>query len=300
MTPTLAMPATRSRRTQRTARPSRTATRVISLVIAVAWWSVTRIHEAVSRLSGGTPRTTPLVVLTYHAVTQNDCGRFERQMLSLKRHATPVLPDAAPVAADRPVAAVTFDDALQCVFDHALPVLERHGIPATVFVPTGYLCGPAAWMPVGNGADNGAGRVAARAALAALDPGRVKLGSHSVTHRRLPLLEATAIREELAVSRQTLEEITGAPVTMFALPYGACSAAVLAAAREAGYEQVFANVPVSVGPELQPRLVGRIDVSPRDWPLEFRLKAAGAYQWLTLAIPAKRALLRWLGRAHTS
>jgi peptidoglycan/xylan/chitin deacetylase (PgdA/CDA1 family) len=259
-----------------------------------------RVREAVSRLSGGMPRTTPLVVLTYHAVTQDDCDRFERQMLSLKRHATPVLPDAAPVIAGRPVVAVTFDDALQCVFDHALPVLERHGIPATVFVPTGYLSGPAAWMPVADGAKDCAGRVAARATLAALDPGRVRLGSHSVTHRRLPPLETAAIREELAVSRQTLEEITGGRVTMFALPYGACSAAVLAAAREIGYERVFANVPVPADPGRQPRLVGRIDVSPRDWPLEFRLKATGAYQWLTLAIPAKRALLRWFGMARTS
>ena len=34
--------------------------------------------------------------------------------------------------------AITFDDGHGSVLEHALPVLEEHGIPATLFINTGY------------------------------------------------------------------------------------------------------------------------------------------------------------------
>src|SRR5258708_28479705 len=40
------------------------------------------------------------------------------------------------VARGKPLAAVTFDDGYQGVYDHALPMLKRKGIPAAVFVVT--------------------------------------------------------------------------------------------------------------------------------------------------------------------
>src|SRR5678815_724159 len=46
---------------------------------------------------------------------------------------------------DEPVAAVTFDDGYRDVYELALPVLEREGIPAAMFVVTG-LVGRAAWQ----------------------------------------------------------------------------------------------------------------------------------------------------------
>lgn len=46
---------------------------------------------------------------------------------------------------EEPVAAVTFDDGYQDVFDYALPILRRKGIPAAAFVVTD-LVGRAAWQ----------------------------------------------------------------------------------------------------------------------------------------------------------
>jgi peptidoglycan/xylan/chitin deacetylase (PgdA/CDA1 family) len=46
---------------------------------------------------------------------------------------------------DEPVAAVTFDDGYQDVFDNAVPILKRKGIPAAVFVVTD-LVGRTAWQ----------------------------------------------------------------------------------------------------------------------------------------------------------
>ena len=68
-------------------------------------------------------------------------------------------------------------------------------------------------------------------------------------------------------------------------------------AGEAGYRRVFLSDPLWCAWEPEMIAIGRIDVTPRDWPLQYRLKVCGAYQWLPLAIAAKRRVLRLMGRA---
>jgi peptidoglycan/xylan/chitin deacetylase (PgdA/CDA1 family) len=47
---------------------------------------------------------------------------------------------------ERPVAAITFDDGYQDVYELALPVLERKGIPAAMFVVTDLVSQPSSWQ----------------------------------------------------------------------------------------------------------------------------------------------------------
>jgi peptidoglycan/xylan/chitin deacetylase (PgdA/CDA1 family) len=97
-------------------------------------------------------------ILLYHGVTTspsqgvaNFSGKhiaadaFECQMRWLADHANPMtLRMMAKKLADgqelpeRSVA-VTFDDAFKNVHDVALPILKRHGIPATFFISTGFV-----------------------------------------------------------------------------------------------------------------------------------------------------------------
>ncbi len=48
----------------------------------------------------------------------------------------------------------------------------------------------------------------------------MEIGAHTVTHPILARLDSSAAEEEIARSKQGLEEITGAPVTSFAYPNG--------------------------------------------------------------------------------
>lgn len=260
--------------------------RALMLTISLAY-AVWRSIAAGFGLAG---RAAP-VVLTYHAVSDADLARFERQMVSLKKRGTPVFADADPTPAHERRIAVTFDDAFQHVFDRVLPILCRHEIPATIFVPTGYIGGQPGWIHPSARRTKDA--VASADALASADRRLVKLGSHSVTHPRLAGIDATALRRELESSKKTLEQIAGIGVGMIALPYGSCAPHVVTAAARAGYQRVFANVPVGNTYSI---LTGRTDVSPRDWSLEFRLKASGAYEWMAFAVPAKRQVLQLLGR----
>ena len=113
---------------------------------------------AAERVSRRFESTTSLAVLTYHRVAPPDerpdlhpglvsatPEAFEVQMAGLRRaKARPVSladvlthrRDATPLP-ERAVM-VTFDDGYVDFAEHAWPVLRRHGIPVTLFVPTEY------------------------------------------------------------------------------------------------------------------------------------------------------------------
>ena len=259
---------------------SRTGKRAFMVGISLAYRALRR-------------KTESTVILTYHSVREDELVLFEQQMVWLEKHARGVFTeDATNGSDDRRRVAVTFDDAFQSVFDHVLPILARHDIPATIFVPTGYIGSEPGWvMKPGKPT----GPVASAETLARVDPRLVRIGSHSATHPRLASLEQKQLHWELSTSKSTLEALTGGPVRLLALPYGSYAPAVVAAAGRTGYERVFANVPVNGGEASPAALVGRIDISPRDWPIEYRLKMQGAYEWMALAVPTKQALRRLLG-----
>jgi peptidoglycan/xylan/chitin deacetylase (PgdA/CDA1 family) len=71
----------------------------------------------------------------------------------------------------------------------------------------------------------------------------VEIGSHTVTHSPLPGLSAPEKREELAGSRNTLEQILGKPVGALAYPHGEYDADTLALAGKLGYSTAYGTKP---------------------------------------------------------
>ena len=88
-----------------------------------------------------------LTTLYYHGVSAAQRRGFARHNEMLTRLATVVPADWIGDAAEaRLLVAITFDDALTSVFDNALPELDRHGFPCTIFVPSGKLGRLPDWM----------------------------------------------------------------------------------------------------------------------------------------------------------
>jgi peptidoglycan/xylan/chitin deacetylase (PgdA/CDA1 family) len=112
-----------------------------------------------------------------------------------------------------------------------------------------------------------------------------------MTHAFLPRMEPGKLQEELTGSRVKLEKLLNREVKTFALPYGGYNDAVLKSCREAGYERVFTGLPVFAFAEPREFLTGRAVIGLTDWPIEFRLKAAGAYRWLPWAYALKRRIM---------
>ena len=97
-----------------------------------------------------------LTVLYYHGVPAPDAEQFARQMKLLTRIAETVSAgwtdqsNSQLFSTDKPRAAITFDDALQSVFDNALPTLSRLNLPCTIFVPGGWLGQVPGWQIEGK------------------------------------------------------------------------------------------------------------------------------------------------------
>ncbi len=129
--------------------------------------------------------------------------------------------------------AVTFDDALLGVQEHAVPILHALGVPATVFPVTDVLGVVPPFWP-------GAQRTLSSDELAALaDSGLITLGSHTASHASLPDITPEDRARELATSRATLETVTGGPIDLLAYPSGHHDHDTEAAATAAGYRGAF-------------------------------------------------------------
>jgi len=103
------------------------------------------------------PPPGALAVLTYHRVDEPEArpwlypfllsatpAAFDEQMTALVRRHRPIgLSDVLTAhrgvrPLPRRAVLVTFDDAYRDFMENAWPILARHGVPATLFVPTGY------------------------------------------------------------------------------------------------------------------------------------------------------------------
>jgi peptidoglycan/xylan/chitin deacetylase (PgdA/CDA1 family) len=125
---------------------------------------------------------------------------------------------------------LTFDDGYVDFLDHAVPVLARHGMTATLYVVAGRLGGANEW-------DDGprldlvdADQVRAVAAAGH------EVGSHTLTHSRLPGASLATLAAEVGDSKRVLEDVLQSEVAGFCYPWGDFDAAAVEAARAAGYD----------------------------------------------------------------
>ncbi|MBW8737831.1 MAG: polysaccharide deacetylase family protein [Streptomyces turgidiscabies] len=169
----------------------------------------------------------------------------------------------------RGLAGLTFDDGYADFLTNALPLLERWGCRATLFVLPGRLGGENAWDPLGP-----------RRPLLTADGIRtaagagIEIGSHGLTHVDLTKADDELLRAEVAGSRALLSELSGAPVDGFCYPYGTVDQRAADAVRAAGYGYGCAIDPGRLGGvHALPRVhIGEDDTAVR-LHLKYRLHA---------------------------
>jgi peptidoglycan/xylan/chitin deacetylase (PgdA/CDA1 family) len=195
--------------------------------------------------------------------------------------------------------ALTFDDGYRDNLEAAEPLLARYGVPATIFVVSWYVgAGREFWWDELEALseperfrelhaelqvlphDERMARVAAMrddvdrrttpvqtlreeelAQLAASEV--VEIGSHTVTHAALPVLERKDRLDEMRASRERLEQLTGAPVRGLSYPYGSWDAETAECAEEAGFEYACTSAREVVGGGTTRFAIPRFPV--KDW-----------------------------------
>jgi peptidoglycan/xylan/chitin deacetylase (PgdA/CDA1 family) len=189
------------------------------------------------------------LVLCYHAVSDGwdhalalRPAAFERQVQSLLDRGFQPTGASEAIAGDGRLLHVTFDDAYTSI-SGALDLLERLGVPATIFASTAFadegrpldvpeLAADASALPDEL-------ETMDWAELRALADRGFEIGSHTVSHPHLPRLTEAEIDHELRESRARCEDQLGRPCRFLAYPYGEHDAQVKALAERAGYDAAF-------------------------------------------------------------
>lgn len=158
------------------------------------------------------------VVLTYHRINDGSEDsyisvstlNFRRQMKYLKENFEVVRLDELindikhkDIRRDR--VSITFDDGYRDNYTKAYPVLKELGLPATIFVSTGYI-----------GGDNRLSKDEIRD----MKNGGVDFGSHTVTHPVLTKISIEEAAKEISDSKKDVENLLNEKIDYFAYPLG--------------------------------------------------------------------------------
>lgn len=227
-----------------------------------------------------------ILVLCYHAVSERWPAvlavaptQFERQLdfLVSRGYRGSTFHEAIHAPPAPKTLAVTFDDAYRSVFTRARPLLDRFGLPATVFAPTKLIdtARPMSWPGIDhwlNGPHREELVPMSWDQLRALADSGWEIGSHTRTHPRLTLIGDDAIATELEGSRRDCEAALGRECRSLAYPFGDEDGRVVEAARAAGYSAAGA-LPPSLYPPA-PLRWPRVGVYRVDDDSRFRLKVS--------------------------
>ena len=250
------------------------------------------------------------LILMYHFIDQPRSDkearfcctpqRFARQMRYLKESNHTVISldklleciDSSATLPEKGVV-VTFDDGCVSNYYNALPVLLRYKIPATMFIVTDRIDGSNDWMHPRGFPHR---EILSRSQLMELKDAGISLGSHARTHPRLTQLKDEAIIDEVRMSKQILEDMSGTTVPYFAYPFGLYNQMVKDAVEAAGYRAACSTRSGFNRSDVDRFTLRRIEIYGSDSLWKFRQKLKFGTNDMTLLFPvhyyAKRLVSR--------
>jgi peptidoglycan/xylan/chitin deacetylase (PgdA/CDA1 family) len=240
--------------------------------------------KATAAVADAVRRPPPgVVVLIYHRVgtgtgSEIDLATdtFAEQMAWLAQHRRPVDLDEALDLLERPEApegpppvVVTFDDGTADFVDHALPVLARQRVPATLYLATDFTEQQRTFPPDDT-------PVTWSGLAEALSTGLVTVGSHTHTHALLDRLPADQVADELDRSVELIGERLGVTADHFAYPKAVPgSPAAADAVRQRFRSAALAGTRPNPYGTTDPQRLARSPIQVSDHTTWFRRKAQG-------------------------
>jgi peptidoglycan/xylan/chitin deacetylase (PgdA/CDA1 family) len=173
------------------------------------------------------PAPKGLPILLYHKVSAQDsdaltvsAGDLDRQLAYIKSSGyTPIsfseLKESLDARRALPAKTVivTFDDAYLSTRDLAYPLLAKHGVKATVFLPTAFIGGVAGW-------DGASEPLMSFEMIRELSGELIEFGLHSHRHESYERHSAAQIETDLSQCLRALEDSGCRFTRVFAYAYG--------------------------------------------------------------------------------
>jgi peptidoglycan/xylan/chitin deacetylase (PgdA/CDA1 family) len=186
---------------------------------------------------------------------------------------------------------ITFDDGYRDFYTNAFPVLAQYRFTATMFLPTAH---------VGQSTLTFKGKECLSwNEVRELQKSGISFGSHTVTHPQLHDLDTYSIREEIVISKGTIEQKLGCPAPSFSYPYAfpesddSFKARLRDELQAVGYENGVCTTVGRLSPASDPFFVNRLPVNSEDDPRLFHAKLAGSYDWMSKPQYIVKMAKRW-------
>jgi peptidoglycan/xylan/chitin deacetylase (PgdA/CDA1 family) len=138
----------------------------------------------------------------------------------------------------RPIV-LTFDDGYKNNRKIVMPILERFGFTATIFITTGYVSKIMTWTKTPDIPDL---PMASWDDIRVMSEGGMHIQAHSINHPNLCLLPIEEAVYEMKKSKEEIEEHLGKEVNFFAYPYGEYNEEIKNAAKECGYKGAVTTI----------------------------------------------------------
>ena len=230
-------------------------------------------------------------ILMYHMIREPIPGRkfnslrvapamFERQIRHLAeegwRSLTMSEAFARRESLPEKTVVITFDDGYRDNLTHALPILERYGFRATLYLVTDRH--DRDWSGERKAKNLGAGlaeepKLSDDEVKRLLESGVFEIGGHTRTHANLSRLDDAGKRAEICGGREEIEERFATACRSFAYPFGIYDDRDERIAAECGYTHaVTTETGIADLRRCDPYALPRITVSGRDGFWAFRLK----------------------------
>jgi len=207
-------------------------------------YSFLNLLSAAVRVLFRLPRVS---ILTYHSIGDNRAlftvspTEFAWQLKYLKKHNFQVVSLGELIGKlknqekieDKTVA-LTFDDGYADNFLEAWPLLKKYNFPATIFLSTDF---------IGRSFTNSQGvkiGVLNQDQIKEMaSSGLIELGSHTHTHPRLEDISRADFIQEVNLSKEIIEQLTGQSCRFFAYPRGYFREEFFGILKELGFEAAF-------------------------------------------------------------
>jgi len=139
------------------------------------------------------------------------------------------------VRTPKPAVAITFDDAYRSVLEIAAPMLERHGLSSTVFVPTHWIGLQNGWIdPPSRPLD-----VMGEEELLEVERRGIRVESHGSRHIRYWESDPIEVEADVRSSLERLTDVLGRRPRHLAYPYGPTSPEAARVVERCGLEAAF-------------------------------------------------------------